>query len=508
MLHVSKKSLFFLLFALLFTLIGQSQNITGKIIDAQTGESIPYANIMVNNSESLVSNTEGYFTLPENSSADTTPIIVSYLGFANSLLTVGHLKDQDYIVKLTPAIIELNEVNVAKKLSPNEIMANVKANLVRNYKKDGQPTKDMLFYRTSSNFKPSKLDVEIEKSTGFSKDALKKANAQMSAYTSKLIAQPPKEYTDILCNYYTLKTEKDNKPYYLAKLDVMKATKLKNENSSASLEELEKSTRDIMLTHLDSTKYYRLKSGLFGSRDTLSLRKDFNQKKKKVKTSQLTNTKTSLSSFLSETSMMNKNKLEFINDTELYEYKYEGATYSSDYEFIYVLSFKPKKSRAIYRGKLYISESDFAVLRTDFTLDEGKKVSGFNMKFLLGVKTQENVSSGTLIYKKNPVGEGYYMQYASKETGQYIYLNRPLKFIELTDSEKDVVAFEMKIEANTITKTEFLNISRTETSEAAIQKVAEDDFTFIKLKSYDPKIWKEYSAIEPVEEMKQFRSVD
>ena len=205
---------------------------------------------------------------------------------------------------------------------------------------------------------------------------------------------------------------------------------------------------------------------------------------------------------------MNKNKLEFINDTELYEYKYEGATYSSDYEFIYVLSFKPKKSRAIYRGKLYISESDFAVLRTDFTLDEGKKVSGFNMKFLLGVKTQENVSSGTLIYKKNPVGEGYYMQYASKETGQYIYLNRPLKFIELTDSEKDVVAFEMKIEANTITKTEFLNISRTETSEAAIQKVAEDDFSFIKLKSYDPKIWKEYSAIEPVEEMKQFRSVD
>jgi len=130
------------------------------------------------------------------------------------------------------------------------------------------------------------------------------------------------------------------------------------------------------------------------------------------------------------------------------------------------------------------------------------------MKFLLGVKTQENFSKGTIIYKKNPVGDGYYMQYASKETGQYIYLNRPLKFIELSESEKDVVAFDMKIEANTITKTEFLNISRTETTEATVEKVAEDDFTFIKLKSYDPKIWKEYSAIEPVEEMKQFKPVD
>jgi hypothetical protein len=35
----------------------------------------------------------------------------------------------------------------------------------------------------------------------------------------------------------------------------------------------------MMLQHLDSTKYYRVKSGLFGSRDTISLRKDYNKKK-------------------------------------------------------------------------------------------------------------------------------------------------------------------------------------------------------------------------------------
>jgi hypothetical protein len=506
-LFVCRKLFFFLVSALFFNQFINSQNITAKIVDSSTGESIPYANILVNNSENLISNAEGYFTLSENSSDNNTSLVVSYLGFVNNKLTVGELKEQQLIIKLQAAIIELNEVTISnKKLSPNEIMANVKANLERNYKKEGQAIKDMIFFRNSTNFKPFKLDVEIEKSTGFSKEALKKANTQMSAYTSKLISQHPKEYTDVLCNYFTFITQKDNKPYYLSKLDVMKATKLKNENSSASLEDLEKSTRDIMLKHLDTTKYYRIKSGLFGSKDTLSLRKDFNQRKKKVKSNQLTATKASLSSFLSETSLLNKNELEFINDTEIYEYVYEGVTYSNDYEFVYVLSFKPKKNRAIYKGKLYISESDFAVIRTEFSLAEGKKVSGFNMKFLLGVKTQENISNGTLIFKKNPVGNGYYLHYASHESGQYIYVNRPLKFIELTDSEKDVVAFEMKIEANTITKTEFLNISRSETSEATIQKITEDDFNFIKIKSYDPKIWKDFSAIEPIEEMKQYKT--
>ena len=496
-------------FFLFFFQVLVAQNTTGKIIDSKSGESIPYANIMVNNSENLISNTEGYFTLSESSSGNDTVLTISYLGYINLQLTVSELKNLQNVIKLEPGIIELNEVNISNvKPNPYEIMANVKANLERNYKNNGQATKDMIFFRESSTFKPSILNIEIDKSTGFTKQAIKSANADLNSFTSKLISQPPKEYTDILCNYYTFKTKKDDKPFFLSKLNVTKATKLKNENSSASLEEMEKSAKNIMLTHLDTTKYYRIKSGLFGSRDTISLRKDFKSKQKKVKSNQLANTKASLASFLTENNLRNKTKLDFIQETELYEYVYEGAIYSNENEFVYVISFKPRKSKANYKGKLYISETDYAVVRTDYTLEEGKKVSGFNMKFLLGVKSSENVSKGTLIYKKDPIGEGYYMHYASKETGQYIYINRPLKFIELTDSEKDVVAFDMKIEANIRNKTEFLNISRLESSEAAIGKVSEDEFSFIKIKSYDPKIWKDYSAIEPIEEMKQFISAD
>jgi len=207
--------------------------------------------------------------------------------------------------------------------------------------------------------------------------------------------------------------------------------------------------------------------------------------------------------------MLNTTKFDFIQNHDYYEYKYEGAKYSSDNEFIYVISFKPDRNKAKYEGKLYISENDFAVLRVDYKLAEGKKEGGFNMKLLLGVKVLENMSNGTIIYKKSPSGNGYHLHYVSQETGQYIYINRPVKFIELTNKDdEDIVAFDIKLEANQREKNEFLNISRSEIEHEDVEKLTEEEFNYIKLKSYDPNIWKNYIAIEPLAEMKQFKAED
>ena len=292
-------------------------------------------------------------------------------------------------------------------------------------------------------------------------------------------------------------------------MDVIKATKLKNESNAVSLDDLEKSATNILLTHIDTTKYYRVKSGWFGSRDTISLRKDFNKKKNKIKNTRLSSAKNNLNTLLIENSMLNTMKFDFIQNHDYYEYKYEGAKYSSDNEFIYVISFKPDRNKAKYEGKLYISENDFAVLRVDYKLAEGKKEGGFNMKLLLGVKVLENMSNGTIIYKKSPSGNGYHLHYVSQETGQYIYINRPVKFIELTNKDdEDIVAFDIKLEANQREKKEFLNISRSEIEHEDVEKLTEEEFNYIKLKSYDPNIWKNYIAIEPLAEMKQFKAED
>ncbi len=491
---------------------GFAQNIRGKIIDSKTGESIPYANIRVNESENLVSNGEGYFTLSESNSQDETLLAVSYLGFVNQLLTVAELKKLDFTIKLLAGIYELDDVAVSNvKPNPYEIMANVKANLIRNYTTGEKGSKEMFFFRKSNYFNPSIIDVEINKSTGFSKQALSKVNKDLQSFSTKLISKPPVSFTDVLCNYYSVKTKKADKFVFTSKLDVLKATILKNEGESTSLDDLEKTAKKLMLQHLDTTKYYRFKSGLVGSRDTISLRKDFNNKKttkeKEIK-NQIKAAKTNLNSFMYENNFLNNKRFDFIQKPELYDYAYEGTTYTSQNEFAYVLTFKPRKRKAMYVGKLYISETDYAVLRADYVLDDGEKLSNFNMKLLLGIKVSENVSKGTIIYKKRAGDDNYYMQYATTESGNYFYLNRPLKLIELTSGEKDVLDLDFKIEANTLNKTEFLNISRSETTVAAIAKVKEEDFKYINIKSYDPKIWKDYNAIEPLQEMKQFKAVN
>ncbi len=125
-----KTTVFTTFFTLLMVQFGIAQNIRAKIIDAATGNAIPYANIRINESDNLVSNGEGYFSLSENNSQDETVIVVSYLGFVSQQLLVSQLKNQDLIIKLLPAVYELQDVAVSNvKPNPYEIMANVKANL-------------------------------------------------------------------------------------------------------------------------------------------------------------------------------------------------------------------------------------------------------------------------------------------------------------------------------------------------------------------------------------------
>ena len=504
------QKLFITLFLFLISQLGIAQAITGKVIGSKSGESIPYANIQINAGENLLTNAEGYFTVPEKYSGDDAIITVSYLGYVGVRMTLGELRSKQLTITLEEGVFALDTVAVSKaNRNLDSIMAEVKRNLSRNYKQFTQPARKTLFYRETNVFKPVKLDVEITKSTGFKKDGLKSVNTQLNAFTSNIVSHPPQQFTDMLANYYTATKTVDNKVVVVPKFDVVKATKLKDEKRSASVEEMQKNAMDILLQHLDTTKYYRIKSGLFGSRDTVSLRKDFKKKSTKAKKSTLTLAKTEVMTFMSQNSFLHSTKLDFVNHPELYEYVYDGAVFSNTNDFIYVLKFKPKKSKAKYTGTLFISETDYAIVRADYTLEEGKTLGGLNLKFLLGIKASENVSKGTMIFKQRPgEGEGYYMQYASMESGQYIYINRPLKFIELADKEKDVVAFDLKLEANMLDKQEFLNLSQSEITEAEYDKAKEEEFDYIRLKSYDPKIWKDYSAIEPLEEMKQFKVVE
>jgi hypothetical protein len=297
----------------------------------------------------------------------------------------------------------------------------------------------------------------------------------------------------------------------MSKYEVVKAIQLKDKSRGIDLNELEKMASGILFKHLDASKYYRIKSGLLGTRDTVVANGAFyedHQTRKYAKNKRnLNEAKTKINFFTWNNSLQNP-KCEFINNQELYDYAYVGTTEAGNNESVLIIKFSPKKRKGKYAGTLYVSEKDYAVVRAEYVLGEGKTLGGVNLKFLLGIKQSDNVSRGTLIFKETAPGKGYYLQYGSMETGQYVYINRPLKFKEIAEGDKHEVAFDLKVEANVTEKEEYFIMSKNAIDMAEFDQVKESDFEYIQTDNYDPKVWKEYSGIEPLEEMKHFKSVE
>lgn len=478
---------------------------SARIVDSQSGESIPYATITYGN-EHLISNDDGAFTVPE--SADNATLTISFMGYSPKQVKVSDIKGKNAVIKMDVAVYELQDVAVTKP-DADAIMKQVRTNLSKNYVSNPKPLKRQIFMRTMNTFRPRKMEVEVTKSTGFDKRALELTNKEIASFTTLMMKRPPKSYTDRLFRYYTAKKTVNNAPTTVAKMDMIKAVRLADESNSTDLEQIQENVSKMLLKHIDTTKYYRMKSGWFGSKDTIRLRKDQQKKgKKKEVNSRLNAAKNSVSSLLAQNSPMGNGKLDFIGHPDRYEYKYDGAVMGDDNDWLYVISFTSDSRKAKFHGKLYVSQTDFAIVRMDYALDEGEKLEGLNLKILLGIKFAENVAKGTVIFKKDAFGDGYYLHYASEETGQYFYIHRPLKFIELTDESKDVVAFDFKVEGNSLEKTEYLALSREEVSESEYDAVKEEEFKYQVYKKYDPNVWKNVGAIEPLQEMKQYQATE
>lgn len=500
--------IFYLLTLVFGILSAEAQQITGRIIDAESNDGIAYATIRVGEVE-LISNEDGYFTISGNNATESTLLAVSFIGYAPQSLSISDLKSNNNTVKLNLVAYNIGETYVSNvKPDPNQIMKLVNENLAKNYKQIDY--KSTVFVRGNSTFKPKNFEIELKKSTDLSKSEVKEINREIQSLISKATATPTQTYSDKLIDVYRA-TNENNKVVY--KLDVKKAVQLRDVNRSSDYEELQKSTSQIFYKVMDTTKFYRIKSGLIGSQDTISFSKEYNDNKKNKKQEKekpnLTALRSGIESIFSQSSLnasksfMSSN-IDFIKDTEAYSYNYVEATYLGN-DLVFVVDFMPKKSRAKYSGRLYINEADYAVVRTDYKLADGKKPQGINLKLLLGVKLSEGLKKGIVLYRKNPATDTYYLHYSLHEKEQYFYLNRPIKFIELTDGKgKDKIAYNIKAEGYNINKTEFLNILMQDISKSEYEAFEEKEFEFQILKKYDPTIWKGYTIIEPLEEMKRF----
>ncbi|MDP5140034.1 MAG: carboxypeptidase-like regulatory domain-containing protein, partial [Spirosomaceae bacterium] len=105
--------------------------VQGKIIDAQSGESLPFASVSIPfSSNATTTNVDGYYTL-QNIPSDTAIITVSYVGYVTQNARLSpETKLNSFIIELTNSAQNLDEVTITAErtevIKANEVVGMIK----------------------------------------------------------------------------------------------------------------------------------------------------------------------------------------------------------------------------------------------------------------------------------------------------------------------------------------------------------------------------------------------
>ncbi len=425
---------------LLISLPNFSQNITGLVVDDVTGEPIPFVTIKTGTYTGEISNNNGNFSI--NLETVTDNITFSCVGYENKTITFKNLKVSDFIVKLTPDITQLDDVYISnKRPNANKIIAAVRKNLSHNY--DNTLKTHEFFTRNTNitNFK--KLTFKIEKASQIKSKNIAAANTNLNALAKSVKSRNIIQFEDFQVKLHVL--DKDS-----TKLQILKGTIFFEADNAFSIDQIQDKAQNIILKYLDTTKTYKLKSGLFKIEDSLSLKSKKNNKRK---ADELTNINREIRNNFSHSSFYENSFLNNFLNTKSYTYTYNDAFYKTN-DLIHAIKFAPKSRKAKYTGTLYINDATYAVTRVDYSFDENQHGQKLNFKLLLGFKYSEDASYGTIIFEKDSSAI-YQPKYLNHSSGNYFYIKRDIKVIENSES-KNKVNFSFKLEGTNTNKTELL----------------------------------------------------
>ena len=190
-------------------------------------------------------------------------------------------------------------------------------------------------------------------------------------------------------------------------------------------------------------------------------------------------------------------------DPDLYEYTFLKATYF-DGNYVYAVGFEPDRRKAKYSGTLYVDANSFAVLKADYQYAAGRSGEKVNLKLLLGIRYEENLSRGTVIFRRNESNQ-FIPYFVQQQSGNYIYLHRDLKFIDNSPLGKKV-RFDFLLEGG-VREVESALLKPLDAGQAATlaQAPQPKKVYLVKLDHYEPTIWQDTEVIEPLEAMRNFR---
>ncbi|WP_158211908.1 carboxypeptidase-like regulatory domain-containing protein [Robiginitalea sediminis] len=479
---------------LLFTVqLVSAQARTFTLQDAENAKPIPFATVVTGPGSGTITNEEGIFTI--DLSSVSGDLKISCLGYRSLAVAPSDMPPGQNILQLQPAAINLNEVRVGGAIpSADAIVRQVRERLDENHPSSGPGY--TIFYRESDHMKFDDLVLELEKASDLNREELREADARLRQLGADIVKANVREYLDFGGVW---KAVSDTSSI----LQVDQAIELVDHSRDFSMDNIQKRAQAIILDHLDTTQTYKMKTGLFKIEDSISPGQEFaegSEREDSIGTGYL---KEKVSRLMAMGGWKDGTRLRSFLDPDAYEYRFLDATYFDGY-YVYAIGFEPGKRKSKYSGVLYVEANSFAVLKADYRYARGKGGDKVNLKLLLGIKYEENLSRGTVIFKRNE-DNTFFPYYIEIDSGNYVYLHRELKFIENSPARKKV-RFDFLLEGRARERESMLVQPVAAGSGASLTAAEEiEKIPLLRPGRFERSVWQDATIIEPLEDMKNFR---
>lgn len=475
----------------------QAQNISSKLIDEKTNESIPFATIQFTKGRNAsISNSEGVFSIQlKESFKGNDSLFISCMGYDTK--TISALKFNDSIIYLTPKVFELKSVLISNKVyTADEIIDQVLDNFEENH--EYLYLKKKLFIRESYKQTIKTLDF------GFKKSTIEEINEKLIDSIENSIPKNIEYFNETLLDIYEDKDDEENK------IKIIKTLWLEDDAQRNSFKRIEEKTIDMLERNAKKGSYLKFKSGIIPLGSKIQIDSIVNSRKEKTEKQKSDDKqryfdyeKGAFSNFLNTIIDLDDSEIDVLKKNGRYHFEIDDYIDIDDH-LAYEISFSPESS-ADFKGKIYINVDDFAVLRID--VESAQPV--FDRKFnMFGIHFNQLTYKASVFFSKGI--DKYYVKYIRRQMVEEFSIDRPLKIIEKNKKvrgrrKQNEMSFDMNMKMyNSITK-EAIVYENTKIGEPDFDAYKENiDFKIDRLSKFDPSFWDGYNIIAPNEAVKSF----
>lgn len=442
--------LLFLAVTVLFSLHSFSQKIEGKVLSKKKDTPIFNVAIKTDANVGSTSNENGIFKVDL---LNATTITFSCLGYQTKIVKINTLQKNNYTVYLLENVNILDEIEItASSINIDSLLLKTKKNMRLNFIREDSIKQTFYSYSQQIVRPTEKSDVDLKRTNLLDRKQTKLARAELDSLANKYAKKPgiitEEFYLDKEPAF--LKENKSTEKKITTKINKIAGYKNNYIDETISVDEMDKIFKNTLLKYLDTTKSYKIKTGLFTIDKDISF-----QKISKMKDSVENDNNFKSSYGLLRHKEANKDKLFFLKDDETnflsrkyYDHVINNPVYLNNKKF-YSVSFSPKKSKSKFFGRMLIDAEKLIVNKIDYKYAEDKKGQHINLKFLLGVKFSEDNKNVSIHYKTTETNK-LFVKYFKETKQSYAYISRPLKFTENKGwfERKDKVKIDFTFEVN------------------------------------------------------------